>query len=208
MIAPGLTVVSFSVAPRSRASSQAASSAIVFERAYGVISMFSGSLQSRSSSGRPEHRLAAAGDRGDRGGDDDSLDPGVEGGAQDPQRALARRHDQLVGVLRLHRREGRGDVEHVVAAGDGLGPAVVGEQVGGEHREPLAGVDLRGDRGAHLALAGEVADGRAHRVALAQQLDDAPAAEESRAAADQDGLRLSRGLHLSKQYDRESIALR
>ena len=44
-------------------------------------------------------------------------------GAQHPQRPLARRDDELVLVLRRGERKGRGDVQHVLAAGHGLAPA-------------------------------------------------------------------------------------
>ncbi len=48
MIAPGHTVARRSSAPDSRASDQAACSAIVFERTYGVRAVFDASVQSAS----------------------------------------------------------------------------------------------------------------------------------------------------------------
>ena len=147
----------------------------------------SGSVQSRSSSGLRCRALAEP-DRRDRGGDDDPLRPGVQARAQDPEGSLPRGHDQLVGVLRLLGWEWRGDVQDVLAARNRLGPALVAGEVRGEHRQPIAGVHLGTDRGSHLGLPGEAADRRSHRVAAAQELDHAPAAEKAGATGDQNRL--------------------
>ena len=68
-------------------------------------------------------------------------------------------------------RERRGDVEDVAAARDRLGPPGVGREVGGDDLEAVAACrgPLR-DRGAHRALAREVAHGRTHVVAPLEQL--------------------------------------
>ena len=79
-------------------------------------------------------------------------------------------------------------MEDVVAARDRLGPALVAGQVGGEHRQPIAGLDLGTHRGPHLRLAREAANGRSHRVAAAQELDHTPAAEKAGATGDQNRL--------------------
>ena len=79
-------------------------------------------------------------------------------------------------------------MEDVVAALDGFRPALVAGQVRREHRQAIARVDLGTDRRSHLGLAGKAANRRPHRVALAQQLDHAPATEEAGAAGDQDRL--------------------
>ena len=120
---PGLTTASFSVSPRSATKSQAARSAIVFDRVYGVRSRLSGSVQSASVSG--VEGLAGVADRRYRGGDDDAFDPRVEAGAEHAQGSLAGGDDQLVRILRLDRRERRSDVENVVAALDRVRPVLV-----------------------------------------------------------------------------------
>ena len=86
-------------------------------------------------------------------------------------------------------------MEDVVAAPNRLGPALVAGEVGGEHGQPIAGIHLGTDRGAHLGLPGEAANGRPHRVAAAQELDHAPAAEEAGATGDQDRLTAIFSLH-------------
>ena len=127
-------------------------------------------------------------DRGDGGGDDHPLHVVVERLAEHAQCALAGRHDQLVRVLRLVRREGGGHVQDVVAALDDVVPVLVAQQVGLMDGEVVAGIDLRGDRLVHLPLAGGVPDGRPDAVAAPHQLDDAPAAEIAGAAGDQNRL--------------------
>ena len=55
------------------------------------------------------------------------------------QRALARRHHQLVLVLGHGERERRSDMRHRVATGIGFGPARIVHQIGLENLEPLSG---------------------------------------------------------------------
>ena len=79
-------------------------------------------------------------------------------------------------------------MQYVVASIDRPVPTVVGEQIRGQHSEVVAGVHLGGDSGPHLGLSREVAHGRAHRIAAAKQLDQAPAAQVTGAAGDEDRL--------------------
>ena len=61
-------------------------------------------------------------------------------------------------------------MEDVVASRHGLGPAGVGAEIGGEHRQPVAGVDSgRLDLAADVILAGEVADRRPDGVAAIEE---------------------------------------
>ena len=61
----------------------------------------------------------------------------------------------------------------------------IAAQVRRDEGETIAGVDLRTDPGPDLGLLDEIPHGRPHPVALAQQLDQAPAAEKPGAAGDQ-----------------------
>ena len=170
MIAPGLIVASRSSAPAARTCCHAACSAIVFERdirrARSVVAV--GPVGLGVWRGRRAARAGA--DCGDRRRHRYALDAGVERGAQHPQRAIASRHDQLVRVLGLDRRKGRGHVQHVPAAGDRLGPTAVGVEIRGEtvsrSRDRRSG---RLDGIAHRTLTREIAHGRPHVVAPLQQ---------------------------------------
>jgi hypothetical protein len=78
-------------------------------------------------------------------------------------------------------------VKDATAARDGVGPAGVGAQVGGHDGETVASVDTGAlECRSHRRLASDVADGRSYLAATAQQLGDAPSAEEARPAGDQD----------------------
>jgi hypothetical protein len=126
-------------------------------------------------------------DGGDRGGHDDPLDVRGQRRLDHAQGAVAGRDDQVVWVLGLLGRERRRDVQHVVTARDGLGPAVVGAEVGGGDGQVIARVDAGPlDRRAHRRLARDVPDRRADLMAAPQQLGDAPAAEETRPSGDED----------------------
>ena len=142
---------------------------------------------------RPLLRALGEADRRDRGGHHDPLDAVVERLAEDPQGSLAGRHDQLVRVLRLLRREGRGDVKDVVAALDDVVPVLVAGQVGLVDGEVVGRIDLRGNRGVDLRLAGRVANGRPDSVAPLDQPDDAPPGEIAGAAGGQDCLAVAFG---------------
>ena len=76
-------------------------------------------------------------------------------------------------------------MQDVIAAISRFGPDLVAGEVRREHRQPIAGVQLGTDRGSHLGLPRGAADRRSHRVAAAQELDHAPAAEEAGATSDQ-----------------------
>lgn len=81
---------------------------------------------------------------------------GITRGAQNAERALACGDDELVFVLRHARRQRRGNVQHIVAAVDGLRPAAVLFGVGDEKREPVQSVraDTAGfEHGADVRLA-------------------------------------------------------
>ncbi len=78
-------------------------------------------------------------------------------------------------------------MQHVVAAGDGFGPAGVFLEIGGDEAQAIAGIStgfLEG--GAHAAFAIHTPYGRAHLMARGQELEDRVAADEARAAGDQD----------------------
>ena len=102
--------------------------------------------------------------------------------AQHTKRPLAG-NDQLVLVLRDRWRKGRGHVQRVFAARDGVRPAGVFFQVGDGKRQAFARL------GAPLPLRealrpprARLANGRPHVVAGGQQLQDAMAPHKSRAA--------------------------
>jgi hypothetical protein len=77
-------------------------------------------------------------------------------------------------------------MEDVAAIGNGLRPAGVLRQVGGDDIEPVAGSDAgRREVGAELVLATEVADGGADVVAALEELDDGPFAEEAGSSGDE-----------------------
>src|SRR4029077_2605657 len=120
----------------------------------------------------------------DRGGDDDALDAVVEGLADDSQSALAGRDDELVRVLRLLRREGGGDMEHVVAALDHVVPVLVAREVGLVDGEMWPRAHLRLDRGVDITLAGWVPDRGPDSVAALEQVDDAPGGQVARTPCD------------------------
>ena len=66
-------------------------------------------------------------------------------------------------MLRHGEREGRGDVQHEVAAGDRLRPAGVALEIGGGERQPVvaSGPGPLQER-PHLRLPREIAEGRAN----------------------------------------------
>ena len=115
------------------------------------------------------------------------LTPASARRAEQAKRALARRHDQLVLVLRHGRRKRRGDVEHVVASGHRFRPSGVLLQIGrGEgqaiHRaRPTA---LRQHR-LDVALPREIAHSGPHVVSSLEKLENAVAADEASAARNQ-----------------------
>ena len=97
-------------------------------------------------------------------------------------------HDQLVFVLGNIWRKRRRHVEHVVAAGDRLGPARIVFEIGGDEGQAIArlGASLL-QHGAHVTGAIQVPHRGAHLVARLQELQDAVAADEPRAAGNQNG---------------------
>src|SRR5215813_5337321 len=76
-------------------------------------------------------------------------------------------------------------MEHVVAAAGGLVPTGISRELGSMEAQAILCIDLPGDGGARCRLAIEASQGRAHGIALPQQLDDAPAADEARSAGHQ-----------------------
>ena len=186
MIAPGLTVVSRSSAPRDSDVIPGGALGDRLRAHIGRASQVVGIGPVALVVGRVGRRRAPVAHRGDRRSHHDALHARVEARLQHAQRSVARRHDQLVCILRLRRRERRCDVQHVVAPRYRVGPAVVGVEIGREDRQPLAGVHAcTGDRRPHIVGSLQVAHGRANGVAAAQQLDRAPPAEESRSPGDQ-----------------------
>jgi hypothetical protein len=73
-------------------------------------------------------RFRCVADRRERRGQHDTPGAPVARGTQHPQHALAGGDDQLVGILGLDVRDGRGDVMDLLAAGHRGGPTVVGRR--------------------------------------------------------------------------------
>ena len=158
----GLTTTSSVSPPSARMKSHAARSAIVLERGYGGRPGMSGSVQSSSVNSRA--RLGGVADRGEGRGEHHPPGARVARGAQHAQGALPSGDDQLVGILRLGGRDGRGDVVDLVDPGhDGL-PAVVGHQVGRNDLEAGVVRVSAAHRGAQAVLAGGLAHLGAHRL--------------------------------------------
>lgn len=80
-------------------------------------------------------------------------------------------------------------MQDVGAAIDGGGPAGVGDEVGLDHLEPVTGIDSASDDGAQRRLLGQTAHGGAHREALLEGPNDAPARDEAAPSGDQNSLR-------------------
>src|SRR5262249_61259950 len=78
-------------------------------------------------------------------------------------------------------------MEHVVAAAGRFVPTGIGRELGGMEVQAILRIHLLANGGARCALSIETAQGRAHGIALAQQLEDAPAADEARPAGHQHG---------------------
>ena len=73
-------------------------------------------MQNNSSSKRRRLRRPPITYRGERRSQNDAPHSGFARGAQNPKRAVASRHDQLVVVLWDARRKGGCNMQHVVAA--------------------------------------------------------------------------------------------
>jgi hypothetical protein len=125
--------------------------------------------------------------RGDRRGQHDAAHPLGDRRPQHPERAVAGRHDQLVGVLGRPRRQRRRHVQHEAAAAARLAPAVVRGQLGLDQRQPVAHRDLGADHAADLVGALERAHGTADAVAGGEQRHDGVLGDEARGAGDEDG---------------------
>lgn len=116
------------------------------------------------------------------------MDIGIAGGAQDAESAFAGRDDEVVFVFGQAEREGRGDVENVVASGDALRPAGIALKIGGEEGEAVGKVGGIGsgllEAGADFGLAAKIANGGADLMAGGEKLKDGVAADESGPAGD------------------------
>src|SRR4029450_6113232 len=77
------------------------------------------------------------------------------------------------------------DMEDVVAAAGGRVPTSICCEFRGIETEAVLYIHLLADGSASCALATETSQGRVHGIALPQQLDDATAADEPRAAGNQ-----------------------
>ena len=164
--------------------SHAARSAIAFDFTYALISP-SRLVQLVSSNGACLRRVAVV-DRAARRGEHHALDLRVARRLQHAQRAVARRHDQLVFVLRRGGRHRRRDVDHVVAAGHGLAPAVVVKQVRLEERQAVVAANSAGrDRRPDLTLALSAAHRRTDVVPCLEQLHDDVTGNEPGASRDE-----------------------
>lgn len=125
-------------------------------------------------------------DGGDRGGEDDAVDVGIAGGAQDAEGTFDGGADEFVFVLGDLYGKGRGDVEDVFAAFDGFGPACIGHEIGCDEGEavPCFGTAVR-NHGADAGFTRDGADRGADAVARMEKLHDAMGADEAGAAGDQ-----------------------
>ena len=168
--------------------SQAARSASVLASRYGPSRRSAVSVQRVSSENAVWARQRGPA-RLDGRGHHHPSDTRAAGGAQHAQRAVARRHDQLVRVTRRVDADRRGDVKHVAAARDRRVPPCVGGEVGGDDGQAIASVDLPGDLRAQLRLLRRIAHRSADGVAAPQQLDNRPAGEEAAAPRDQNRIR-------------------
>jgi hypothetical protein len=127
--------------------------------------------------------LLAVADRGVGGCQHHALHTSIARGFQYTQSAIAGRDDEFVFVLGRCWREWRGDVEHVSAAGDRFGPAVVLHQIGGCEGELIASFDAAfAHHRAHFGFARQRAHSGAHAIAFLQKLHDAVRADEARTA--------------------------
>src|SRR4030081_194016 len=76
-------------------------------------------------------------------------------------------------------------MEDVVAAAGGRVPTSICCEFRGIETQTILCIHLLADGSASCALATKTSQGRAHGIALPQQLDDAPAADEARPAGHQ-----------------------
>src|ERR1700716_3144496 len=76
-------------------------------------------------------------------------------------------------------------MEDVVAAAGGRVPTSICCEFRGIETQAILYIHLLADGSASCALATKTSQGRAHGIALPQQLDDAPAADEARPAGHQ-----------------------
>src|SRR5712672_1966460 len=76
-------------------------------------------------------------------------------------------------------------MEDVVAAAGGRVPTSICCEFRGIETQAILYIHLLADGSAGCALATKISQGRAHGIALPQQLDDAPAADEARPAGHQ-----------------------
>ncbi len=144
-------------------------------------------------------RRMTVADRGERRCQDDALDLGIARRTQHAQRTLTRRHDQLVLVLRHGLGERRRDVQHVLTAGDGLRPAIVALEIGGERNASRSPGSAPPSRNSARTSASRLRlpDGRPglHLMACREQLRDAMTADESGSAGDEDVAHHGRAPH-------------
>ena len=115
-----------------------------------------------------------------------ALDAGVARGAQHAQRAVTRRHDQIVFMPGNARGKWRGNVQHIIATGDRFGPARIVFEIGRDKGQPTArfGAALL-EQGAHIGLAPQAAYSGADLMICGQKLKDRMAADEPGPAGNQ-----------------------
>ena len=135
---------------------------------------------------------AAIGHGGHAGRHDEPLHARGLGGAQHAQRAIARGHDQFVGMFGHPGRQRRGQVQHMAATGYGRGPASVGRQIGGKETQPGV-VHLQ--HGAHLIFTRQAAHRGVHLPARSDQLTNDIAGDVAAAASDEHGARAADRRH-------------
>jgi len=118
--------------------------------------------------------------RGKRRGEHDSLDARVPRSPEHAQRALARRNDDLVLLLRNGGRERRRDVQHPLAALDGLLPAFVLLEVRRDEGEAPVGLrSVGGEKGPDLTLPLRVPYRGADFIVRLQQLQQGVTSDEA-----------------------------
>ena len=132
----------------------------------------------------------AVADGGEGRGQHHAFDTRVAGDTEHAESAVTGRNDQLIFVLGESRREGRGDVQHVIAAGDRLEPASITFQIGGKEGEAVhcvVGHAALFQHGADAGFTVQVTDGSADAVAGVEKLEDGVTRNEAGAARHQYG---------------------
>ena len=105
---------------------------------------------------------------------------------QNTQRAVTRRDDHIVLVLDILSANGRGHVQHELAAAARVRPTGVAGEVGLSEGQCITVRHASvGEHGAHRALTLRGPHGRADEVSLLEELEDAVAGDEAGPSGDE-----------------------